>query len=779
MTKTKRLVMVIVAALTAAIALVGVLIASPWSTNAVEQNYNVTMVSGASLKMTKTSPALRFFAEIDGIDDTCDYGMIIMPADYLNTYSFANDYHAVLETENAEHKDVTCYPYSETDGSNTKYYIRAALTDIAFDDYYTDYVAIGYVKDFGGNYHYATVSNTDARSVMNVALGACALDRVWTAEEQQALDYFYAVENGEKTTYLSDALIADTLDTAVWSVSGESFSMDNANYATINSTAEQMFKTSASYSDIQSIQFDFNIESASAWWGFSTGEIYATPIGVQNMNISNITATLNGGSAESINTCYYSAIQGMPKSIFGSWITLKYEITGDTTAKLYLAKQGENLVYTCDLVCANSAKMLKSGKLGFGCAGDTTFHIDNVIIETAGGTVTETFDKESNIFDSDSITRNTNGLVFGKTTTEDAHFNFASVTTGDHWYDATKNTGYKFYNHLTTVNSYQGITEFGFDVKINGSGDSFLYVTLGGSAYYPPVVFGRTRAAVSAATEVNGNNSINQSFADWVSVRYIIDTNTEDEIDLRVVFGARGSETTKTMEVKLNSTKSFDLTAAGYLSFFAIDNKLDVAIDNVYITTASGTDREDFSKVTSSTDETYYRALVFDKMMIDVHTPKIGYFNQVVTAFNAETELSADYIEAKTAATVDANIKDGKVISTIELDYVATSGGAFGVGFSKTEFLSVSYVTDGAYTIKLNKNGVYGETIVSLTELSGKLLISLYKDGSIAVSVNGGEEVTLGTVSTANLKVTVLNFNALGSVNVTNVTASNVSTVTA
>ena len=42
MTKTKRLVMVIVAALTAVIALVGVLIASPWSTNAVEQNEDPT-----------------------------------------------------------------------------------------------------------------------------------------------------------------------------------------------------------------------------------------------------------------------------------------------------------------------------------------------------------------------------------------------------------------------------------------------------------------------------------------------------------------------------------------------------------------------------------------------------------------------------------------------------------------------------------------------------------------------------------------------------------------
>ena len=118
-------------------------------------------------------------------------------------------------------------------------------------------------------------------------------------------------------------------------------------------------------------------------------------------------------------------------------------------------------------------------------------------------------------------------------------------------------------------------------------------------------------------------------------------------------------------------------------------------------------------------------------------------------------------------------MKDGKVVSEIELSYVATVGGAFGVGFSNKEFLSVSHVKEGEYVIKLNKNGTYQTATVQLEELENTLKVSLYKDGSIAVSVNGGESVVLGTVETTSLNVTLLNFNAFGTVNVLSVSATN------
>ena len=57
----------------------------------------VTMLSGASVRKDGEMPGLKFSANIEDYDAEAQYGMLILPEEVMDKYTFNNDYISVLE----------------------------------------------------------------------------------------------------------------------------------------------------------------------------------------------------------------------------------------------------------------------------------------------------------------------------------------------------------------------------------------------------------------------------------------------------------------------------------------------------------------------------------------------------------------------------------------------------------------------------------------------------------------------------------------------------------
>lgn len=172
-----------------------------------------TMVSGAQLRLNTENNGIRFQAKIganvyDSVkgENGAYFGMIVVPESYFKTFEEEltlgeNDYVPVLTTA-LESKGYSLWnrtniePYQgyQEGQSSDYYYINGVVSNILYDNYNVDRVAIAYYKNSTG-YHYADgfVNNGEynSRSVGELAKSALK-DTVtqYTTEQRDVINKF-------------------------------------------------------------------------------------------------------------------------------------------------------------------------------------------------------------------------------------------------------------------------------------------------------------------------------------------------------------------------------------------------------------------------------------------------------------------------------------------------------------------------------------------------------------------------------------------------------------
>ena len=188
-TITKRVLIAILGALFAlCFAFCGIAYVATARAETFASNIELSMLSGASARKDAATPGLKFTAEITDYDASYDYGMTIIPAEWLKVLTFNDNYIEVLD-ENVGRGNYalgSCTPYQK-DG---KWYLSLSLVNILRQNFTRDFIGIAFVTN-GTNYKYASFTDYDnARSISYVAEMAIKNDKNLTSEEISVLSGF-------------------------------------------------------------------------------------------------------------------------------------------------------------------------------------------------------------------------------------------------------------------------------------------------------------------------------------------------------------------------------------------------------------------------------------------------------------------------------------------------------------------------------------------------------------------------------------------------------------
>ncbi len=720
-TKTKKVVLGMVAGVFGLCAVSGVYFGAKLSkANTVEPTV-ITMEQGASMRLDADAPALRYFATLSDVKKGYDYGMIIVNAEELS--SVTGNYHAELEA--GSYVDVACVPYTE--GGKT--YIRGALTDVFTTDnfcesYFTQYVAIGYEKATDDTYIYATVDETYARSLVSTARRCELLDKEWTSEEQTALDYFVSVADSRLEDDFTNGLnekkfTAKNADVEAWA------QIEGVYDGTVNT---QLYTNV--YENITSVEFDMYVPTFVKWVGVTFGtntSVYATPVTMAKNNVA-----ANGTTLTTVNSVSYDISAG--------GVNFRYVMNSASEADVYV---NDVKAYTISgYTDANGQKSFTNGRIGFASAGANVLLIDNLYVCYGDN---EVLDQDFSGGISPVEQKGNVSLVHNGVKVE------ASQYTGNGYflYDNASSVSPSYAeNHLKT-NAYSGITEMGFDVSVTGgtANGNGLYVLYGvTSCYYPmfKIRYGSVLVNSDWGTAVNTNgttvSTYSYDFTKTTSVKIVPLTATTADLYL---------DNTKvlTFTVKENSTKVTDLQGSQNLWFAQADYATVVKLDNVYVTTAAGTVTENFDTLVSSSSS----SVVFTNMsMTNLQSQAVNYYRQGI-----DIVYSYDNYKASNGLTVKEgfNVPDTAADTDAVMEVMATVQGD-----------SVSYVlgesaTDKGISLVVIENGkMFVRNVTDTTVVDGAAIdvdistatvvaVRVTAGGTVYVSVGGGEILTLGTAT--------------------------------
>ena len=196
---------------------------------------SMEMLPGANLRIDSTDPSLKFTAEISDYSAEYQYGMLIIPADWIVYYGLENNYIALLNATVGEdgYKNVLCTPYQDVEEKGTPenpgaWRISSNITESAGGDYSLECLAIGYVTD-GASYKYASFDvDTNARSFSYVAQMAISHGNL-TADEKASLENYVNYEAADATLNAIDYIV----------YSAESGAYDNTQITATGSAAVQ------------------------------------------------------------------------------------------------------------------------------------------------------------------------------------------------------------------------------------------------------------------------------------------------------------------------------------------------------------------------------------------------------------------------------------------------------------------------------------------------------------------------------------------------------------
>lgn len=541
-------------------------------------------------------------------------------------------------------------------------------------------------------------------------------------DDTTVTDDFYSAE---------DSLFNITRGTFIDPTKGLFLLPENDSYVEVVASADGVTaRTEKSFSNIEYFQWDMRLTTNNNWRSVSNGSsIYAGTFMFTGTYVA------AGLKATIPDTVYFSSLSGFGLSdITNKWVTFKYVVKSEDSAELWIALRGGQFVKVTDMTFseANKAYNFTSGTIGFGGAVADNYDLDNLIVKTSDEIYVNLFN-----------TATTSLVASNSTITKKSTYNGKNIDNG--YVSVACPAG----QAVVTKDSYSNIEYVQWDIRFK-TDKAWRTLTNKESAYGCAVAFTNTYVYDNI---FNGPGADKVLYADtigvadvtnkWVTFKFVVTSETTAELWAAV----QGETLVKIKDLTYTEGGSTTNLTSGLFGIGSGGGD-DFDLANVIIKTADETYTETFNGANS---------IFKNSSFITGH---VSYKD-----FDAELELKAPYIQLKS----EFDMTESDAIS-IEIDYKAEENGAFGIGLSATEFVSVSHL-EGAYELKLNKNGEYSSTKVALEDLANNLVITLYKTGKITVKVNGGAETELGTVSTENLKVTLISFNYQGSVNVFSVKA--------
>ena len=124
-------------------------------------NFNEQIIAYKNAHIRFETPSgMRFGAKIANYDaqNNYQYGLLIVPANYLISYTINNNYHQEFQTKGIKTIDLKCHVLKgdfDKDGYEENF-IQGSITDLKYQNINRDFVGIGYIKDQHGNYLYTS-----------------------------------------------------------------------------------------------------------------------------------------------------------------------------------------------------------------------------------------------------------------------------------------------------------------------------------------------------------------------------------------------------------------------------------------------------------------------------------------------------------------------------------------------------------------------------------------------------------------------------------------------
>lgn len=687
----------------------------------------VVMCDGASIRLT--SPAgIKFTARIDDYVESADtvYGMLIMPYAYVERYISNGNYHAELAAKNVEVIDGQCSPYDYND----RKYISYSMTEVKYSNYNVEFCGIAY-KKVGETYTYASI--TKEKNVRTLAQIASLMqsDVAYESlvdEQRAVIDSFV-----EYSAVVSETVIND--DFSSGSTSAWDGYTQTADYylAVDGKNGQNDITVDQSFSGITEISYDLRMHTSNCWTGLTYSGAYSAlvlcrPTGLSGNAVSGLTSV--------------SSVELLDK-----WITLKYEITSDTTGSFYYGIKGSDLTKVGDFsITTNNAWNLTSGTISFSTANadSVKFDIDNLTVKHSLGITTEDF----------------NSAVLSDTVVKKSSANSVEFSTDDDIKPVNGelfvNTGKYFKMNGGSINQnsfirtkglYSNVKSYGFNLRFKGTGASWTAITTGANVYASPLwVYYNKITSYSSNTDnstlydVNGNqvNQISVDFTDWKTLRIVpvgVQSDGSEKADVYVgdVGGVLAKvgyfivSSNKLSSVPVSTSIQVGYTSAGGLA----SSEIDVA--NFQLSYLDG---EATKVVTDNSFDGEGALTIFAHQIseTDSYAP---------VDFTTDDYCVTHNLIAKESISGGENMNDDSaIIYSSKVKYVYGEG-KFDITFN--------YGGEGVYGERLSvENGklVYyvGETLSKEILLSNVALgdevvleFRLYKSGAISLRVNGEE----------------------------------------
>ena len=679
----------------------------------------LTMLKGANLRKDSSNPSLKFTAELASVEAGVEYGMLIIPADWLSNYTFNNDYIEVLNREVGanEYKNVVCTPYQDIEEVGTPeapgaWRISATVNEAANGDYSVEYIAIAYATD-GTNYDYATVDkDTHARSFTYVAQMAIQNEEL-TEEEIASLDKYvnYAGAEGVTSaqTYWTYSAATNSYDESQFTLTG-SADLETASDKALRIDANALgfdkgclsLKTKAYYFDVTQVSFKVKFDASwnedtwtknpegvgYGWWGINYFRTYEeTDIYTNMKTVSDV---------EKVNA---------------EWQTVT--LTFDQGVSGYLS-----------IIAA------------VGEFDNPVMLVDDFTIISEGDVYTENFDNA----DLDK-----EGMFVCTDTREEAPVSIVSKAEAGLTMAAPTHSGMTISNveeallPMQSKNAYSNVTSIEYDVCVNNT------LASGWGGFQMGYATGSSWDVGRVYEHFNGDNvdfkggyidylknlKVGETYHAVITVNgtAISATFTSESGDVQAVNGTLSTTSNLYLafyhEVKGDGTytiSNFQVTA---------DGKTETGVDNVFnggetVTISSGLDTSyNFSNVLAA-------GKVADAFAKGTYAAVEG------------TEINEDGLEALAESAIVLTAKFGYTLKG-EKEFAIRVGGMA----SMPEYLLINNNSLSFY-----KNTVKQGESISLTGDSNELTINVTKAGKLLVSINGDDANYLGKVSVfAALKV--------------------------
>ncbi len=671
----------------------------------------LTMLSGASARKNSATPGLKFTAQIDGFDAGYDYGMIIIPAKWLEIFDFNDDYIAVLNEKvgTGNYAKGECTPYQK-DGV---YYVSLALTGILPQNYTLDFVGIAFATD-GVNYKYASFTEYDnARSIAYVAEMAIKNDAKLTQEEVMTLSTFVNADPERKIS--SKEYIYYSAETGTYS-SGEMSFEGNAelvrdNYAlvfNVNSISpdggKMSYVTAGSFSDITEISFKAKVDTTKtrvysddlgyhfedgegtvSWWGLNVFDDYSA------VNI-------------------YSNMLAVPNNTTdNAWATFRYVIENGKCKITQTLANGTVSTITKDFPSLDNYYI---GIIGAKGEMSAPILFDDFTIVANGETYTEDFDDKltDGLFErkDDTSDITTVKIADGKLAIGSAPANSSVTVTGDMIKSDQPS--------LVSKNTYSNITSIEYDIKYESG-----FAPDWAGFYMLP-----------SYADIYSFAAYNYYYLDaWVQAGYNYHV-TYSVSGTEVAINCVSSDGGRTF----NTTKNLTSTANNYLAFFeeAKNNSAGYTIKNFKIV-ADGTEYSGLTEIFNC------GAAVIDESADDSYN-----FDNLVSG------KIAAYLDSGNYASIIGNTIDLTDLpeSTLALEgtikYLIDGEKEFAIVFGGTK-TSPDYLFVNGQGVSFYNNTVKSGVTLSAADGENVLKFSVTKGGRLLVKMNDGDYRGLGNVS--------------------------------